>query len=165
MAEVYQYEMVRRWFTARTTTSEVKLHGQHELFVLEDKDRPNEPKIPKETCIPAGLFRITRTMSKRFGYVMPLIWNVELPDGRLLVRGEGKEFEGIRAHTGKTHLHTEGCLIVGRQRGVDKNGYGEVYESPAAYDLFDHRLEEMLSRKAIVWLNVTRAPEAERAVC
>lgn len=166
MPETCQYEMVRRWFTERTTISEVKLLGQHELFVLEDRDRPDGPKVSKQTCIPAGRYRITRTKSARFGYVMPIIWNVALPDGRLLVRGEGKEFEGIRVHTGNTHLHTEGCLITGRQRGLDvKTGDGIVYESQAAYDIFDAKIEASISRGVEVWLNITRAPESERAVC
>lgn len=104
-------------------------------------------------------------MSKRFGYVMPLVWNVQTPDGRLLVQGEGKIFEGIRIHTGKTHLHTEGCLITGRQRGVDKVGNGEVYESQPAYDVLDAKIAAAEAANLEVWLTITRAPEAERAVC
>ena len=165
MAETFEIEMVRRWFTERSTVSEVKIYGAHELFVLEDKDRPNGPKVSKQTCIPAGRYRVVRPQSARFGYVMPLVWNVALAGGRLLVRGEGKEFEGIRAHTGRTHLHTEGCLVVGRQRGVDKNGDGEVYESQAAYDVFDAKIAAAEAAHKEVWLTITRAPEAERLVC
>ena len=72
----------------------------------EDTDRETEKggvKIPGATAIPRGRYRLTATMSTRFGRLMPLIEGVP-------------GFEGIRIHGGNDHHDTSGCILLGRTR-------------------------------------------------
>lgn len=80
--------------------------GVHIAYTCEDCDRELEDggtKVPRETAIPRGLYRLTTSMSARFSMRMPLIENV--PD-----------FEGVRIHGGNTHRNTEGCPLIGAIR-------------------------------------------------
>lgn len=73
---------------------------------LEDKDRRLEDggeKIDGDTAIPRGRYKVTLSMSRRFGRVMP-----ELHD----VPG----FTGVRVHGGNTEVDTHGCPLLGQVR-------------------------------------------------
>ena len=75
-------------------------------FTCEDRDRNLEiggTKIPKQTAIPRGYYRLTVSMSKRFGKLMPEILDVP-------------QFSGIRIHGGNTHEDTEGCPLLGAEK-------------------------------------------------
>lgn len=72
-------------------------------FTCEDRDRNLELcgiKIPKQTAIPRGYYRLTVSMSKRFGKIMPEILDVP-------------QFSGVRIHGGNTEEDTEGCPLLG----------------------------------------------------
>lgn len=90
------------------TLGELLLDGVHECFTVEDvvREIPGKPvsewKVPGETAIPAGKYRVVLTLSQRFGKVLPEL---------LAVPG----FQGIRIHSGNTAEDTEGCLIVGER--------------------------------------------------
>lgn len=84
---------------------------------LEDQVRPRgAEKVPGQTAIPAGLYRVVVNWSKRFRRPMPLVEDVP-------------GFSGIRIHSGNFASHTEGCILVGLLRGVDA-----VYQSKAAFE-------------------------------
>ena len=121
----------------------------------------NESKVPRETAIPLGRYRIAITFSQRFQQMMPLLWNVGTKDGRLLVVSDDGRltFEGIRAHWGNNAAHTDGCLLTGRQRGIDK-----VTESRVAYDAFKAKLEQRLKVDPIQYIRIELAPNGERAI-
>lgn len=126
----------------------------------------NEKKVSRETAIPLGRYRINITPSTRFGRMMPLLWNVETKDmRRLVVSADGLlSFEGIRVHWGNSHVDTDGCLLTGRQRGLDKAGNGTVSLSVAAYDVFVAKLEVMLKAKPELYITVKLAPDGERLI-
>ena len=92
----------------RVTFGTLFVDGVLECLTLEDemRERPGAPvsawKVPKETAIPAGRYRLGLTMSVRFGRVLPVLENVP-------------GFTGIRIHTGNVIDDTEGCILVGRR--------------------------------------------------
>jgi hypothetical protein len=73
---------------------------------LEDKDRYLEAggeKIYGESAIPRGRYRVTLSMSRRFGRNMPEIHDVP-------------GFTGVRIHGGNTEHDTLGCPLLGQTR-------------------------------------------------
>lgn len=84
---------------------------------LEDCVRPpGAEKVPGQTAIPAGLYRVVVNWSKHFKRPMPLLEAVP-------------NFTGVRIHWGSFPSHTEGCILVGLLRGVDA-----IYQSKAAFE-------------------------------
>jgi hypothetical protein len=86
------------------------MDGVFEAFTLEDEIReiPGEPvakwKVPGKSAIPAGKYRVALTLSNRFKKVLPELLNVP-------------GYSGVRIHAGNTHENTEGCILVGQERG------------------------------------------------
>ncbi len=73
---------------------------------LEDKDRHLEAggeKVYGDTAIPRGRYRVTLSMSRRFGRNMPEIHDVP-------------GFTGVRIHGGNTEHDTLGCPLLGQTR-------------------------------------------------
>lgn len=152
-----EMKLTRRYLSPKSTIGELYVRDHYQCFILEDVYRPpDEAKVPGETAIPLGRYRVTRTFSPRFGIVMPLLWNGKTDDGRLLVENEGKRFEGIRIHWGNKAIHTDGCLITGKVRLPD-----EVQQSVAAYRELDRIIEEA-ERTEKVFITVEFAHNFER---
>lgn len=96
----------REVFSPKFTLGRLTVDGKHFAYTCEDCDRELEAggvKIPKQTAIPRGYYRLTATFSQRFQKLMPLIVGV-------------LQFEGIRIHGGNTSDDTEGCPLIGRVR-------------------------------------------------
>lgn len=73
---------------------------------LEDKDRYLETgteKVYGDSAIPRGRYKVTLSLSRRFGRIMP-----ELHD----VPG----FTGVRIHGGNVEADTHGCPLLGQNR-------------------------------------------------
>ena len=95
--------LLRSDFGDDFTLGQLFFAGKFVGYTCEDKDRHLEiggMKVPKETAIPRGYYRLTVSMSKRFGKLMPEILDVP-------------QFSGIRIHGGNTHEDTEGCPLLG----------------------------------------------------
>lgn len=90
---------------AGCTLGRVFVNGEHECFSIEDVVRTG-PKVPGETAIPAGRYRVAITFSNRFQRMLPLLLDVP-------------NFSGVRIHAGNTAGDTDGCLLVGQGRAVD----------------------------------------------
>jgi hypothetical protein len=106
-----EFRLVREEFTTESTVGRLLFRlaptdGWTWLcWTLEDMVREVDGmpvgrwKIKARTAIPVGAYRVTVTMSSRFGRLLPLLWGVP-------------GFGGIRIHGGNTAQDTEGCILV-----------------------------------------------------
>jgi hypothetical protein len=119
------------------TRGELLLDGVHECWTLEDQVR--DVKIPGQTAIPAGRYRVVLTHSPRFKKVLPELLNVP-------------GFKGIRIHSGNDATHTEGCILVGQRQG--KAG---VFESRQAMLELMAALDSAVECGEQVWITIKNA--------
>jgi hypothetical protein len=108
-------EVLRNQYTANSTIGSLYVNGRWQCYTLEDTKRDG-PKIPGQTCIPAGLYKLIISFSNRFKRDLPLL--VAVPN-----------FEGVRIHPGNTDANTEGCILVGKAKTVDR-----IYNSVDAFN-------------------------------
>ena len=117
--------------------------GRRQCYTLEDVDRevdgdPVESwKIAGCTAIPRGRYRVTRSLSARFGAVMPLLLDVP-------------GFSGIRIHAGNTAADTAGCILVGNHQSDFRIDHSRI-----AYRVLDGRIAAALARGEIVTIEVS----------
>ena len=133
-------ELERKEFWEDRTLGGLYINGNFFCHTLEDKDRHLESggqKIPKETAIPTGRYKVIIDFSNRFQRKMPHILEVPF-------------FEGIRIHTGNVPANTEGCILLGT--GIDL-GTHNITGSKIAFDNFFPRLEAGL-KEGEVWIEI-----------
>lgn len=100
--------LTRRWVTGDTTMGTLTVDGMPECYTLEDVVRTaqgediHDVKVPGETAIPAGTYRVEMDQSPKFGRVPHLR---DVPG-----------FTDILIHAGNTVKDTEGCILVGLTR-------------------------------------------------
>lgn len=123
----------RFWLTNKSTIGCLYIDNIFELYTLEDVVR--EIKIPGETAIPEGRYNVRISYSNRFKRVLPEL--LDVPD-----------FTGIRIHTGNLPQDTSGCILVGRERGIDC-----LSSSRIAFNEFFPKLQKGL-REGEVWIEV-----------
>jgi hypothetical protein len=102
--------------TPKSTTGKLCVDGREECFILEDFDRGltqsmpldqiKKLKVPGQTAIPSGRYKVIIDMSNRFKRRLPLLLNVP-------------GYAGVRMHPGNTAENTEGCLLPGVVRTKD----------------------------------------------
>jgi hypothetical protein len=132
---VTEITVKRRWYSERSTIG-VLILGEFSCFTLEDRVRAAGVKVPGETAIPAGRYRVIVDFSNRFQRRMPLLLEVPM-------------FTGIRIHSGNTPENTQGCILVGEWRAPDWVG-----DSRRAFnDLFP-----LIDAAGDLWITVTDEP-------
>jgi hypothetical protein len=117
------------------------IDGEFAYFTLEDTDRYLESgnaKIPKETAIPRGKYRVTISYSNRFQKMMPQILDVP-------------QFTGIRIHAGNVVTDTEGCVLIGMKHDAPNHN---ILKSVDAFNDFFPRLTKGLTERE-VWIEIT----------
>jgi len=109
-----------------------------EDVIREVEGRPvAEWKIPGQTAIPEGQYRVAVTPSARFhGKLLPEVLHVP-------------GFAGIRLHPGNTSMDTEGCILP----GLETDGT-IVTRSTLAFGVVYARIDEALKGGEIVFLEV-----------
>lgn len=124
--------------TSETTTiGKLFVDGVWKWFSLEDRLHDG-PKIPGDTCIPAGKYRVVITHSNRFKRDLPLLLNVP-------------QFQGIRIHPGNTFLNTEGCILAG---GGYEPRTMTITHSRRACDMLQADIQAVLDRQEEVWIDI-----------
>lgn len=127
------------------TIGKMYINGTYFCDTLEDTDRGltqemnldiiDKTKVYGKTAIPTGRYRVELTKSKKFGRVLPLLYNV-------------KGFEGIRIHRGNTDEDTLGCILVGQNKVV-----GKVINSAMAEQNLMDRLKEV-EKNELIYITV-----------
>ena len=111
--------------TENSTIGELYIDGVFECYTLEDKER--NVKIKGETAIPKGTYKVGISMSTRFKRLLPILFSVP-------------NFEGVRIHSGNSKSDTEGCILVGTSRSIDK-----ISNSRVAFNKLFPKLQEAKS--------------------
>ena len=105
------------------TIGKMYLNGEYFCDTLEDAIRP--VKIPNETAIPAGIYKVEVTYSPRFKRNLPLL--IDVPN-----------YTGIRIHNGSNKDHTSGCILVGFNTSK-----GILSDSRKVSDLLTEKLKSL----------------------
>jgi len=116
------------------THGDLFIDGEWECYTLEDVVR--EVKIPGETAIPEGRYRVTLENSPRFG------------PGTLTVN-DVPGFSGVRIHAGNTEADTHGCPLVGQVRAD-----ASILKSRAALDALKPKIAAALQDGGEVWIEI-----------
>jgi hypothetical protein len=133
-------QLNRKEFYQDCTIGGFYIDGEFTYYSLEDTDRHLEAgglKIPKETAIPRGRYKITISYSNRFQTMMPQLLDVP-------------QFSGIRIHPGNTPVDTEGCILLGMRHHASAHN---ILESRRAFDDFHAKLIDGL-KEGEVWIEV-----------
>jgi hypothetical protein len=92
--------LIRNIYTPVNTIGDLLVNHKIICHTLEDVVRPDGSiKVPGQTAIKAGRYRITFYLSPKRGRILPLLHDV--PD-----------FDFIEMHGGNTAKDTSGCIIV-----------------------------------------------------
>lgn len=139
--------LYRKYPRPEYTISLFSIDGMYLCEMIEDTVRDlnkdgdllddGETKIPKETAIPYGRYKIILSMSPKFKRILPLLIGV-------------KHFTGIRIHKGRDAGSTEGCLIPGENKIK-----GGVINSEKFEMIIIERILEAEKRGEEVWINIT----------
>jgi hypothetical protein len=129
--------LTRDAFLPTRTLGKLYADNVFECFTCEDKYRnPSEAKVPGETAIPKGRYRVIITLSNRFKRELPLLLNVP-------------NYEGVRIHSGNTEADTEGCILCGSTR----NDSG-VFSSRIATNNLILKIRNAINSGKEVWITI-----------
>ena len=120
------------------TIGELLVNGNHECWTLEDTVRALGEKVPHQTAIPFGTYKVVIDKSVRFQRDMLHVLDVPM-------------FAGIRIHSGNTAADTDGCILVGLDRLKDRVG-----RSRAALDILQPKVQSALDAGEEVTIEVTQ---------
>lgn len=132
-----------------STLGQLFIDGDFKWWTLEDRLHDG-PKIPGETCIPAGRYQVVMTLSARFKKVMPQL--VGVPG-----------FSGIRIHGGNTDKDTLGCILVGGQATTSKGTSPAIAHcAPALADVYQV-IQRTIANGFKVWIEIVNPPQVPAA--
>lgn len=135
--------------TVDSTISVLEHNGNRIAYALEDGNRL--VKIPGETRIPAGIYRLRQKSSGNFLNKYRSMYGHQFVVEVMDVPG----FTGILFHQGNTIRDTRGCILLGDTYRPTKNNNFVVHESQKAYLAF-YIVAAKEFAKGEVWLEVVR---------
>lgn len=128
--------VVRDTFGKTYTLGKLYVDDKFQCHTLEDAVR--NKKIPNETAIPYGVYKVIIDWSSKFKKLLPRVLNVP-------------NFTGIRIHSGNNDKHTQGCVLVG-----DIRGDGWLADSRLAFDVLFDKIKTALDKKESVTLEIKK---------
>ena len=140
---ILELTLARINLTAKNTIGVLRHDNSFLCYTLEDRVRPPGEKVFAETAIPAGRYQVRMTYSMRFKKIMPLLMDVP-------------GFAGIRIHGGNTEADTEGCILVGMHKDLDR---AILYDCPPALAIV-YKIITMHEITGGTWLTITNPQEA-----
>lgn len=93
----------REFFAEAYTIGKLYVDGVYFCDTLENPVRPEGVKIPNETAIPYGTYKVIVNFSPKFKRLLPRLLNVPM-------------FDGILIHRGNSVKDTSGCILVGENK-------------------------------------------------
>jgi len=122
------------------------------ILSLEDTVRkPGEAKVPGQTALPAGRYRVTLENSPRFG--PDTLTLTGFVNGSLSkVPGTTATHTGVRVHGGNLVTDTDGCPLV----GLEYTAEGIANCAPAV-DFLEAAAKAAIKRKEEVWWEIKDA--------
>ena len=118
------------------TVGRLFVDGKYLCDVLEDKVREPGVKVPGETAIPAGRYRVIVAMSPKFKRELPRLLDVP-------------GFEGILIHAGNSARDSAGCLLVGENKEK-----GRVLNSRKHEVKLTGIIKDAINRGEEVWIEI-----------
>ena len=134
MAEI-KLKLLREEFTSHSVIGRLLIDNVFQCYTLEDAYR--EIKAPGQTCIPYGRSELAMIWSDHFLQMMPYLLYVP-------------NFTGVMIHTGNVPMDTRACILVGRQKGLDR-----ISESKLAFALIQPKIEQ-LCRSQHTYIEILR---------
>jgi len=134
-----------------STIGALFVNGRFQSFTCEDEYRID--KVPGETRIPAGKYRIDIRIAggmapkyrARYGdWHRGMIWLQDVPG-----------FEWIYIHTGNTDDHTEGCILVGYGAMARRGDTMNVQQSRPSYEELAREIFAAIDAGEEVWITIT----------
>jgi hypothetical protein len=122
--------------SSQSTIGRLAIDGEDHYWTLEDVVRYG-PKVPGQTAIPAGTYRVIITPSPRFKRPLPLLLDVP-------------GFDGVRIHPGNTASDTEGCILVGMGKSPD-----QISQSRIAFDALFAKIDAACSAGESVYITIS----------
>lgn len=138
-----ELRLIRDTFTKRTTTGKLLVDEEFECYTLEDTMRDPGVKIYGKTAIPPGRYRVVLAWSPKRGRKVPYLLNVP-------------NFTAIQIHVGNTEDDTEGCILVGKYRILNKTLMSRV-----AYNALYEKIELAQNMGEKIWITVTGGEEED----
>lgn len=125
--------------------------GHHEFRHFTMEDQPNEPKVPGETRIPAGRYKIelrteggmTKRYAKKFSWHRGMLWLQDVPN-----------FTFVYIHYGNYEGDTDGCILVGDGAQSNVLDDGMVMSSVAAYTRLYEEIMQAMDAGDEVWITI-----------
>jgi hypothetical protein len=144
-------QLIRYSLSSQSTLGLLLVDGNFACYTLEDANRAT--KIPGETCIPAGKYKIgLRTeggQNHRYSQKFP-----EMHKGMLHLQNV-PNFQYIHIHIGNTKKDTDGCILVGDGSNNNLVSNGMISSSTNAYQRIYPVISEAIVSGEEVWINIT----------
>jgi hypothetical protein len=104
----------------KETMGKLYIDGNYFCHTMEPRYIYNGIKVCGQTAIAAGQYFIIMRPSPKFQRRLPMLMNVA-------------DFSFVLLHAGNRVTDTNGCILIGFQRGTDENG-AVIWESRKAED-------------------------------